>query len=98
VELAWAVCIQLGVRYFTPVKVSGSKLIQGLQDGEYDAIWDSMRVTEDNLALVDFSVPYYLTGAQLFVKQGSPITGPEILGPPQIPEAPSGQRVRQNEI
>ncbi|HEX3044754.1 MAG TPA: transporter substrate-binding domain-containing protein [Bacillota bacterium] len=88
VELAWAVCIQLGIRYFTPVMVSSSKMIKGLQDGQFDVIWDSMRVTEDNLALVDFSNPYYLNGAQLFVKQGSPITGPEILEPSLLSEGP----------
>jgi ABC-type amino acid transport substrate-binding protein len=79
VDLAREVCIQLGIKTFTPVLVEQKDLLKGLMAGEYDGIWNSMRITEENLMLVDFSTPYYVTGAQLVVPEKSPITGPETL-------------------
>jgi hypothetical protein len=43
-------------------------------------------------------IGFYLTGTQLFVKQGSPITGPEIIGSPQLPEPPPVNRVIKSQI
>jgi ABC-type amino acid transport substrate-binding protein len=97
VELARAVCNQLGIKHFTLVITTRDKMFKGLQTGKYDAIWDSMRVTEDNLEMVDFSKPYYLTGAQLFVQQGSPIT-PEKLKLPLLSERPGVEDSKRNLI
>jgi ABC-type amino acid transport substrate-binding protein len=79
VEVAREVCIQLGVKDFKPVLVKKEDLIPGFTNRQYDGIWNSMRITEANRALVDFSNPYYVTGAQLIVRKNSPITGPETL-------------------
>ncbi|HEX3044350.1 MAG TPA: transporter substrate-binding domain-containing protein [Bacillota bacterium] len=88
VELAWEVCIQLGIKNMIPVLVEPKDLLNGLIAGRYDGIWGSMRITEENLAVVDFSIPYYLTGARLVVPKNSPITGPETLVLPVFPEPP----------
>lgn len=52
-------------------------IIEGLRAGRYDAILGSMAVTEKRQEVVDFSVPYYFSGAQLFVKEGGEVESPE---------------------
>lgn len=42
-------------------------LIQGLRDGRYDALVASHGITEERREQVDFSRPYYRSGAQTFV-------------------------------
>lgn len=78
VEIANAVCMELGVKY-TPVTTAWDGIIEGLRAKRYDGVWGSMAITEERLKVVDFSDPYYLSGAQLLVKKGSPISGPEAL-------------------
>lgn len=51
-------------------------LTEGLRAGRYDGILGSMAITEERLEVVDFSIPYYYSGAQLFVHKDSGITGP----------------------
>ncbi|MFP4145695.1 MAG: transporter substrate-binding domain-containing protein [Phycisphaeraceae bacterium] len=46
-----------------------SGIVAGLQAGRYDAIIGSMAVTPERAEAVDFSEPYYLSGAQLFVHE-----------------------------
>jgi ABC-type amino acid transport substrate-binding protein len=81
VEVAREVCIQLGIKEFTPILVKESDLFEGLIHRKYDGIWNSMRITKNNLSKADFSNPYYVTGAQLIVRKNSPITGPETFIP-----------------
>ncbi len=50
-------------------------LIDGLKSGHYDAILGSMAITQDRLNEVNFTLPYYYSGAQLFVRSDSGITG-----------------------
>lgn len=78
VEIAQAVCKELGVKY-TPVTTAWDGIIEGLRAKRYDGVWGSMAITEERMKVVDFSDPYYLSGAQLLVKKGSPISGPEAL-------------------
>ncbi len=40
----------------------------GLQSGKYDLICGSMAITEPRLATMHFSLPYYVSGAQVFVR------------------------------
>jgi len=78
VEIAKAVCKKLGVRY-KPVTTAWDGIIEGLRAGRYDGVWGSMAITEGRLNIVDFSDPYYISGAQLVVRKDSPITGTESL-------------------
>jgi ABC-type amino acid transport substrate-binding protein len=78
VEIAQAVCEELGVKYI-PVTTAWDGIIEGLRAKRYDGVWGSMAITEERLKVVDFSDPYYLSGAQLLVKKGSFIKGPESL-------------------
>ncbi|MDJ0349646.1 transporter substrate-binding domain-containing protein [Cryobacterium sp. PH29-G1] len=57
-----------------PVTGAFTTLIAGLKSNRFDAIVGSMASTEERLKEVDFTEPYYSTGASLFVKEGSPIT------------------------
>lgn len=54
-----------------------SGILSGLRSGNYDAIIGSMGITEERAAVVDFSLPYYYSGGQLFVRKDSPIRGIE---------------------
>lgn len=44
-------------------------ILAGLLAGKYDAIIGSMAVTEERAEKVNFSQPYYVSGAQLFVSE-----------------------------
>ncbi|MFZ5632316.1 MAG: ABC transporter substrate-binding protein [Bacillota bacterium] len=50
-----------------PVTNPWETIIQGLKAGKYDAIIGSMAITEKRKEQVDFSRPYYRSGAQVFV-------------------------------
>lgn len=78
VEIGQAVCDRLGVA-FIPVTTAWDGIIEGLRAKRYDGVWGSMAITEERLKVVDFSDPYYLSGAQLIVRNDSRITGPEDL-------------------
>jgi polar amino acid transport system substrate-binding protein len=50
-----------------PVTNQWETMIQGLKANKYDAIIGSMSATPERDKQVDFSEPYYLSGAQIFV-------------------------------
>ncbi|MDW7674004.1 MAG: transporter substrate-binding domain-containing protein [Bacillota bacterium] len=79
VEIGEAVAERIGVAY-TPVTTDWSGILEGLRSGRYDGIFGSMAITPERLEVVSFTDPYYYSGAQLFVKEGSWITGPQDLG------------------
>jgi len=58
-----------------PVTGAFNSLIAGLTSNRYDAIIGSMSSTEERQTQVDFTEPYYATGAELFVATDSSITG-----------------------
>ena len=78
VDVAREMASRLGVR-FRPVITEWSGIIEGLLSRTYDGILASMAVTEERLRLVNFSVPYYYSGAQLMVRKDAPFKGPEDL-------------------
>lgn len=82
VEIGKAVAEKLGVKY-NAVTTDWSGIVEGLRSGRYDGIFGSMAITDARLEVVDFTNPYYFSGAQLIVKEGSNIEGPESLGQKQ---------------
>lgn len=78
VEIGKEVAKRLGVKY-EPVTTDWSGILEGLRSGRYDGIFGSMAVTDERLKVVDFTDPYYYSGAQLIVQKDSKITGPEDL-------------------
>lgn len=70
VDVSKEVAKRLGVE-FKPVTTEWSGIIEGLRAGAYEGILGSMAVTPERQEVVDFSVPYYYSGAQLVVKKGS---------------------------
>lgn len=78
VDVAREVATRLGVT-LKPVTTEWSGIIEGLRSGVYDGILGSMAVTEDRLKVVNFSTPYYYSGAQMMVKKDSSFTSPEDL-------------------
>ncbi|MBV1757381.1 MAG: transporter substrate-binding domain-containing protein [Dethiosulfatibacter sp.] len=51
-------------------------LVEGLKAGRYDGILGSMAITESRMEEVNFTIPYYYSGAQLVVRKDSGITDP----------------------
>ncbi len=52
-------------------------IVEGLRVGHYDAVLGSMAITDERLEVVNFTIPYYYSGAQLVVLDDSGITDPE---------------------
>jgi polar amino acid transport system substrate-binding protein len=61
------------------VTVKWSKMISGLNAGEFDCIVASMAVTDDRLKLVAFSKPYYYSSSQLIVRSDASFQDPKDL-------------------
>lgn len=56
-----------------PVSTAWDGIVAGLLAGKYDLICGSMAITDQRLDALDFSDPYYRSGAQLFVPEGSSV-------------------------
>ncbi len=54
-------------------------IIAGLLANKYEWICGSMAITDERLKSIDFTEPYYRSGAQLFVKKGSTISSTDEL-------------------
>ena len=50
-------------------------ILAGLLAGRYDVIIGSMAITPERQNAVDFTEPYYVSGAQIFAKEGSEVVG-----------------------
>ncbi|MDD2619254.1 MAG: ABC transporter substrate-binding protein [Syntrophomonadaceae bacterium] len=64
---------------FKAVPNEWSGIVEGLRSGVYDGILGSMAITEERNAVVDFSIPYYYSGAQLLVREDSLLQSKEEL-------------------
>jgi polar amino acid transport system substrate-binding protein len=62
-----------------PVTIAWDGIIAGLLAKKYDVICGSMAITEQRLASIDFTEPYYRSGAQIFVKDDSSIKSADSL-------------------
>jgi polar amino acid transport system substrate-binding protein len=70
VEIGSEIAKRIGLEA-NPVTNPWETIIQGLKGKKYDAIIGSMTATEDRDKQVDFTNPYYLSGAQIFVAEGN---------------------------
>jgi polar amino acid transport system substrate-binding protein len=75
VEVGQEIADRLGVE-LNYVTGEWSGLIEGLRNERYDGILGSMAITEERLESVNFTEPYYYSGAQLVVAKDSGITEP----------------------
>lgn len=73
VDIGMAIAEELGLEG-EPYAITWNSIILGLQDNRYDAIIGSMGITEERLETVNFSDPYYYSGAQLYVRSDSDIS------------------------
>ncbi|PEZ06173.1 ABC transporter substrate-binding protein [Bacillus sp. AFS018417] len=79
VEIGEALAKKMNMKA-VPVTNPWETLIQGLQAKKYDVILGSMAITEDRLKAVNFTNPYYRSGAQIFVtKNNTSISSAEDL-------------------
>lgn len=70
VEIGQALADEMG-RTAAPVANPWQTLIAALRAGRFDAVIGSMAITEPRLEQVDFTDPYYRSGAQVFVGAGN---------------------------
>lgn len=70
IDVAEAVAKELGLE---PVqkKFKFGGIVEGVKAGRFDAAVASHTITEDRLKAVDFSIPYYYSGPQIFVRPDS---------------------------
>lgn len=85
IDLARALCDELAVECDVR-SVDWSGLVPALENGETDAAIASIRVSESNLAKLDFTDAYYHTPARFVVLKESPLkrTSPESLAGKKI--------------
>jgi polar amino acid transport system substrate-binding protein len=72
VEIGQAVAKRIGIKAM-PVSTAWDGIIAGLLANKYELICGSMAITDERLKSIDFSDPYYRSGAQLFVKKDATI-------------------------
>lgn len=73
VEMGNEIAKRIGIKGMA-LSTAWDGIIAGLLANKYELICGSMAITEKRLESIDFSDPYYRSGAQLFVKKGSPIS------------------------
>lgn len=72
IDVAEAVAKQLGLE---PVqhKFKFGGIVEGVKSGRFDAAVASHTITEERLEAVNFSIPYYYSGPQIYVRPDSSI-------------------------
>ncbi|BCR03548.1 amino acid ABC transporter substrate-binding protein [Desulfuromonas versatilis] len=78
VELCSEIARRIGVKP-APLTTAWDGIIAGLLAAKYDLICGSMAITEERLKAIDFSDPYYRSGAQLFVPKKSEVDSAQQL-------------------
>lgn len=78
VEVGTEIAKRIGLEP-NPVTNPWETIIQGLKANKYDAIIGSMTATPERDKQVDFTEPYYLSGAQIFVAENSTVQTKEEL-------------------
>ena len=78
VDVAREIANRMGLK-LKYVTTAWDGIIEGLRAGRYDGILGSMAITPEREEVVDFSEPYYYSGAQLIVRKDSGISSPADL-------------------
>lgn len=79
IELGQLLAKKMGMKA-NPVTNPFETIIEGLNAKKYDAVIGSLAITPERQQVVDFTIPYYTSGAQLYVAQdNTTITGPNDL-------------------
>ena len=78
VDVAKEIASRLGYE-MEYVTTAWDGIIEGLRAGRYNGILGSMGITEERLKVVDFSDPYYYSGAQVITRADSGIATPADL-------------------
>lgn len=68
VEIGKEIAKRMGLEA-NPVTNPWETIIQGLKSNKYDAIIGSMTATPERDKQIDFTEPYYLSGAQIFIAE-----------------------------
>ena len=83
VDVAREIADRLGLE-LEYVTTAWDGIIEGLRAGRYDGILGSMAITEERLKVVDFSQPYYYSGAQVITHKDSQISSLSDIGPDTV--------------
>ena len=78
VEIGQEIAKRVGAKP-SPIATEWDGLIAGLTTSKFDMILGSMAITDERLKKVDFSIPYYRSGAQVIVPSDSNISGEDDL-------------------
>lgn len=68
-DIAVAVAERMGLTP-VPVQTEWGGIFQGLQQSKYDLIVGSVEINDERRQTMDFSLPYYVSGTQVFAKPG----------------------------
>lgn len=80
------------------VTTSWDGIIEGLRAKRYDAILGSMAITDEREERVDFSLPYYYSGAQLFVLKDSAYKTTDDINPSMVAGLVTGTTFEQDAV
>ena len=72
IEVGEAVAEELGLEPVQKKQKFGS-IVEGVKSGRFDAAVASHTITEERKQAVDFSIPYYYSGPQIFVRPDSDV-------------------------
>jgi len=97
VEVGQEIADRLGME-LDYVTTSWDGIIEGLRARRYDGILGSMAITDEREEQVDFSIPYYYSGAQVFVLKDSGIESVEDLDSSHIVGLVTGTTFEQDAV
>jgi polar amino acid transport system substrate-binding protein len=72
IDVGKAIAAELGLEP-NPKKAKFATIVEGVKTGRYDAAVASHTITEKRLEAVNFSIPYYYSGPQIFTRPGSDV-------------------------
>ncbi|WP_226583465.1 transporter substrate-binding domain-containing protein [Halobacillus litoralis] len=78
IDVANAIAEELGLEP-NPQKQKFASIVEGVKTGRFDAAVASHTITEDRQKEVNFSTPYYYSGAQIFTRPDSDVESLEDL-------------------